>query len=425
MNQPINSIELDVTAEEETSEVFLGRHPILNSKQKTIGYELLFRSKGNDTNMSLDDLSATSGVIVNLLSQFGIDQILDNKLGFLNIAASSLMSDTLELLPPDRIVLEILEDTPINAQIITRCKALKELGFKLSIVDYANRPEHMVLLPHVDYVKIDLSVTSSEKIADLIAIIKKKSSAKIIADKVEEEALFLDCKDLGFDAFQGYFFAKPTVLKGEQAQPDQMCLMRMIGMLLGDADLSELEALFKDSPGLTLGLLKLVNSVGVNGGREPVESIRQAIVMLGQKQMLRWVQLLMYASPSNPAGDTIMLQVANRARLMELMAEKVDSYQDHFSDQAFMVGMLSLADTVINSPMEQILEDIGLSDNLKKAILEQDGTHGHLLKLAKNMEHGNFDSTHYEIQELDITPEELMNIQIECVAWTTELNQTT
>lgn len=150
-----------------------------------------------------------------------------------------------------------------------------------------------------------------------------------------------------------------------------MCLMRMIGMLLGDADLSELEELFKNSPGLTLGLLKLVNSVGVNGGREPVESIRQAIVMLGQKQMLRWVQLLMYASPSSPAGDAIMLQVANRARMMELMAEKVESYQDHFSDQAFMVGMLSLADSVIHSPIEEILNDIGLSDSLKKPFLSK------------------------------------------------------
>lgn len=422
MNQPIIPTT-DIVIEEDTTEVFLGRHPILNSNQKTIGYELLFRSKGHDTNTSLDDLSATSGVIVNLLSQFGIDHILDNKLGFLNIAASSLMSDTIELLPPDRIVLEILEDTPINAQIITRCKALKEMGFKLSIVDYANRPEHIVLLPHVDYVKIDLSETPIDKIPALVALIQKNSSAKIIADKVEEESLFTECKALGFHAFQGYFFAKPTILKGEQPQPDQMCLMRMIGMLLGDADLSELEELFKNSPGLTLGLLKLVNSVGVNGGREPVESIRQAIVMLGQKQMLRWVQLLMYASPSSPAGDAIMLQVANRARMMELMAEKVESYQDHFSDQAFMVGMLSLADSVIHSPIEEILNDIGLSDSLKKAILEQDGTHGQLLKVAKEMEHGNFDATHYEIQELDISPADLMNIQIECIAWTNELNQ--
>jgi EAL and modified HD-GYP domain-containing signal transduction protein len=112
------------TTETKTNEIFLGHQPILNGNQKTIGYELLFRAKGENSNTNLDDLSATSRVIVNLLSQFGIQQILGNKLGFLNIAASSLMSDTIELLPAERMVLEILEDIPINAQIITRCKAL-------------------------------------------------------------------------------------------------------------------------------------------------------------------------------------------------------------------------------------------------------------------------------------------------------------
>lgn len=417
MNQPIvAAIEAD------TSEVFLGRHPILDKKQKTIAYELLFRSKGSDSNDSFDDFSATSSVIVNLLSQFGIEQILDKHLGFLNIAASSLLSETIELLPAERMVLEILEDTPINAQIITRCKSLKEQGFRLSIVDYSNKPEHFVLLPHVDYVKIDLSVTPTEKLPELISMVKKKSKAKIIAEKVETEEQFNECKDLGFDAFQGYFFAKPAVLKGEKPQPDQMSLMRMIGLLLGEADLGELEELFKNSPSLTLGLLRLVNSVGVNGGRDPVESIRQAIVMLGQKQMLRWVQLLLYSAPNNPAADTIMLQVANRARLMELIAQKIDSYQDNFSEQAFMVGMLSLADAVTHTSLDDIVNEIGLSDKLKAAITEEKGTLGGLLKLAKAMEQGDFDETHYKIDELDLSAADLLNIQLECIAWTTQLN---
>lgn len=417
MNQPIIA-----AIEAETSEVFLGRHPILNKKQKTIAYELLFRSKGSDSNDSFDDFSATSSVIVNLLSQFGIEQILDKHLGFLNIAASSLLSETIELLPADRMVLEILEDVPVNAQIITRCKALKELGFKLAIVDYSNKPEHFVLLPYVDYVKIDLSVTPTEKIPELINMVQKKSKAKIVAEKVETEALFDACKDLGFDAFQGYFFAKPAVLKGEKPQPDQMSLMRMIGLLLGEADLTELEELFKNSPSLTLGLLRLVNSVGVNGGRDPVESIRQAIVMLGQKQMLRWVQLLLYSAPNNPAADTIMLQVANRARLMELIANKIDSYQANFSEQAFMVGMLSLADAVTHTSLDDIVKEIGLSDKLKAAITEEKGTLGELLTLAKAMEQGDFDATNHTIDALEISPTDLLNIQLECIAWTTQLN---
>lgn len=105
------------------------------------------------------------------------------------------------------------------------------------------------------------------------------------------------------------------------------------------------------------------------------------------------------------------------------MAEKVESYQDHFSDQAFMVGMLSLADTVIQAPIEEILNEIGLSDSLRNAILNQTGTHGQLLKLAKDMEYGNFDATQYEIKELDISPADLMGIQVECMEWTTQLGK--
>ncbi len=419
MNQPIIS-----STATHPSEVFLGRHPILNKHQKIIGYELLFRAKEEDNNSNINDLSATAGVIVNLLSQFGIDNILQNKLGFLNIAASSLMNETIELLPAKRMVLEILEDVPINAQVITRCKALKELGFKLAMVNYTHRPEHMVLLPYTDYVKIDCSHIQIEALSELISQIRAKSSAKIVAEKVEDEVMFSRFKQLDIDAFQGYFFAKPTILKGSQPQPDQMCLMRMIGMLLGDDDLAELEALFKNSPGLTLSLLKLVNSVGVYGGKEPVESIRHAIVILGQKQMLRWVQLLMYAAPSNPASHPIMLQVANRARLMERIAQHIEVYQANFSDQAFMVGMLSLADAVIQSPLQDILRDIGLSSGIKEAILEESGMHGQLLKLVKDIELGNFDAAQYEMHTLDISAEDLMNIQVECIAWATQLSNT-
>jgi EAL and modified HD-GYP domain-containing signal transduction protein len=163
-----------------------------------------------------------------------------------------------------------------------------------------------VLLPHADYVKIDLSSTSIEQASELVALIRKQSSAKIVAEKVEEVALFLACQKLKFDVYQGYFFAQPTILIGEQAQPDQIYLMRMIGLLLGDANLSELEVVFKNSPGLTLGLLKLVNSVGVNGGNGHVKSIRRAIVILGKKQMLRWVQLFMYATSSSGGSVAIM-----------------------------------------------------------------------------------------------------------------------
>ena len=200
-----------------------------------------------------------------------------------------------------------------------------------------------------------------------------------------------------------------------------MTLMRVMGELLGDVNLGELEKMFKDNPGLTLGLLKLVNSVGIGGGRQKVESIRQAIVVLGQKQLMRWVQLLLYATPDGKVGGTLMLQVANRARLMELVAKKMDNYQPNFSEQAFMVGMLSLADVVMQTPLEEVLNEIGLTDDIKNAVLMHEGLLGELLLLAEEIEKGDFGAAELEIDKLGISVGDLLTIQLETMQWANQI----
>ena len=418
MNQTDNSTTLPNSAE-----IFLGRQPILNSKRQTIAYELLFRALDGASNDDIDDLSATSTVIINTLSQFGLDRVLGKHDGFLNISTSLLLCETIELLPPERIVLEILEDVPINAQILARCQELKYLGFRLALDGFIFRSEYAPLLPLLDFVKIDLTTAPLDKIPAIIAQIRKVTPAKIIAKKVEQETLFLQCQTWGFDAFQGYFYAKPTVIKGKKPQPNHMSLMRMMGLLLSDAELGELEALFKNNPSLTLGLLRLVNSVGVGDGRQKFETIRHAIAMLGQKQLMRWVQLLLYATPDGEANSALMQQVASRARLMELIAKKIDTYQINFSDQAFMVGMLSMADAVMQTPLVDVLSEIGLSEELKNSILNHEGTHGTLLQLAKHIEQGNFEVAEKEIAEIGISADGLLEIQLETMHWSNELGK--
>lgn len=287
-------------SEPATQEVFLGRQPILNRKKKTVAYELLFRSE-NSLDVA-DDMASTAAVIVNMLSQFGLEHAIGKHMAFINVSASLLMSETIELLPPDRVVLEILEDVAIANIIIERCKSLKEMGFNLALDDFIYRSEYAPLLPLLDYIKIDLTITPLEEIAPILTKLKQRTKAAFVAEKVESEAQFNVCEELGFYLFQGFFFAKPTVLQGKKPQPHQMSLMRVMGMLLGDVDIIELETIFKDNPALSIGLLKLVNSVGVNGGRQPINSLRQAIVVLGQKQLLRWAQLLLYASPDGSVG---------------------------------------------------------------------------------------------------------------------------
>ncbi len=419
MNQPI-----PLSAINGATEVFLGRQPILDTKKQIIAYELLFRSKDSLIEAEVeDDLQATSTVIVNTLSQFGLDQVLGTKQGFLNVSASFLLSETVNLLPPDRIVLEILEDVPISPLIVSRCEQLKDMGFKLALDDFDYRAEHDALFPIIDYVKIDLTITPLAKLPEVVRFLRKVTNAKLIAEKVEDPALFEQCQILGFEAFQGFFFAKPTLLKGKKPQPHQTVLMRIMGELLGDVNLGNLEKLFKDNPSLTLSLLKLVNSVGINGGRQTIESIRQAIVVLGQKQLLRWVQLLLYTSPDGKLGGTLMLQVANRARLMELIAKQINSYQPNFSEQAFMAGMLSLADAVMQIPLEEVLQQIRLSEDIEVAVLKHEGILGELLELAIKIENADFKAAEEDIEKLGISASDLLTIQLETMQWANQVTK--
>jgi len=419
MNQPTMS-----PTSPSGSEIFLGRQPILDHKRKTVAFELLFRSEQSLSSADFtDDLAATAAVIVNTLSQFGLENVLGKHDGFMNVSASLLMSETVELLPPDRIVLEILEDVPITASVIARCQALKDKGFRLALDDFSYRTEYDPILPLIDYIKVDLSISPLDKMLPALAQIRRLSNAMLLAEKVETEAEFEACKEMGFNLFQGYFFAKATLLRGKKPQPHQMSLMRIMGLLLGDANVSELEPLFKDNPGLTLGLLRLVNSVGIGGGRQQISSLRQAIVVLGQKQLLRWVQLLLYAAPDGNVGSSLLQQVANRARLMELLAQHIQSIQPNISDQAFMVGMLSLSDAVMQLPLEDVLKQIGLTDALQEAVLQHEGILGQLLRLAELMEAGDFAAADPLIHGLGLSVNDFTSIQLQAMQWTNDLGK--
>ena len=406
------------------SEIFLGRQPILGLDKSTVAYELLFRSKDSllEANIS-DDLLSTSTVIVNMLSQFGLDNVLGNCDAFLNVSASLLMSETIELLPPERIIFEILEDVPISSQLVERCEELKDRGFRLALDDFVYRSEYEPILPLIDYLKVDLDITPVETLPKVIAEIRKYSNAILLAEKVEQESQYLACKDLGFTLFQGFFLAHPVVITGKKPQPNQISLMRIMGMLIGDANVSELEVPFKESPTLTISLLRLVNSVAVSGGRrQEISTLRQAIVVLGQKQLLRWVQLLLYVSPEGNVANSLMQQVSNRARLMELIANQLDNYKAT-GDQAFMVGMLSLVHAVLKTPQEEVLAQIAIPDTLKLAITKREGLLGQLLNLTELIEKYEFEKAAAAIHELGMNTNDFTSIQLQAMQWANELNK--
>jgi len=243
----------------------IGRQPILNRDEQICAYELLFRSPESLQEANVGDASqATASVILSTLSGFGIKRILGNHPGFINLELEMLMSDSLELLPKEMVVLELLESLQVTPALIERCRELKEAGYTLALDDHEFSPLYEELYRIVDIVKVDLFVTPVDSLGP---IIEKYIyyPFKLLAEKVESKEEFLKCLDMGFDYFQGYYFAKPSLIEKKKIDDGGTALLRLMRQLMDDAEISDIERTFRSSPGLTYKLLLLVNSVAFAG----------------------------------------------------------------------------------------------------------------------------------------------------------------
>lgn len=370
-------------------QLFLGRQAILDRDQRLYAYELLFRNGKKNAADVTDDVQATATVIANAFTELSITDALGTCRGFINVDEQFLFSDMLELLPRHAVVLEVLETVPPTAEVVRRCAALKDAGFTLALDDVIQlEPRFADLLALVDIVKVDIQPLSRVELMQLAMKLKPQKKL-LLAEKVDSREQMEQCLKLGFDLFQGYYFAKPTIIAGKKLDHSQLSLMKLMGLLLGDADTSELETAFKPEPGLTVNLLRMTNSVG-SGASTKITSLGHAITVLGRRQLQRWLQLLVFASGRQDGIANPLLQMAaTRGRLMELLAEAMRPNDASFTDQAFMVGIMSLMPALVNLPIRDIVAPLSLASAVHDALCTGDGPLGDLLNLAQASETGD------------------------------------
>ena len=371
-------------------EIFIGRQPILGRSHELFAYELLFRNgRQNDSAEVHDDLLASASVISHAFADLGVEQALGPYKGFINCDASLLLSDLLEALPSDKIVLEVLETVQVTPEIVERCRALKELGYTLALDDFVNfESRFKPLLDLVEIVKVDLMSLDAAGLAATTRELRKWP-LKLLAEKVESRELADSCHGLGYSYFQGYYFAKPTIIAGKKLGHSQLSLMRLLGLVLEDAETTLLESLLKGEPGLTINLMRLTNSAAA-GVRTKVTSIRHAISLLGRRQLQRWLQLLLYTNPSGNQVVSPLLQLAaSRGRLMELLAGKLHPGRGELEDLAFMTGIMSLMPTLMSVSLEEILRGLEFPGVVRQALEARSGELGTLLMLTEVLEVGD------------------------------------
>ncbi|MDR3579146.1 MAG: EAL domain-containing protein [Oryzomonas sp.] len=403
---------------------FLGRQPILDIRQEIVGYELLFRSTEKNYSEYESQDQASMSVISSALANFGLNNVLGDKDGFINVTHDVLFSDMVEVLPPRQTILELLESVELTDVVKDRCRQLKGKNYRIALDDHVYSPEHHDLYRFVDIVKIDLLETNPADLPEIVAALRQ-FPVTLLAERIETMERFQDCLELGFELFQGYFFARPVVLKRKGLEPSRMAMLRLLGNLQGDTDFGKIEEIFRDHPELSYNMLKLVNSVHM-GLREKINSLRHAIMLLGLGKLRRWVQLAIFASADSRGINNPLLEMAAvRGRLLEYLV------MEHYHlprgseqvDSAFMLGILSLVDVLFETPIEGIVRELRLSDEIAAALLNRDGELGALLALAETLEQTNFGEIHHLTETCGIPVATLLAAQLDAFSWRTGIAQ--
>lgn len=407
-------------------EVFLGRQPILDRSKNLVAFELFFRSDEKaEIAVVTNNLSATANVIVNAYGHLGIQNVLDRQRGFINVDPDLIMSDVVSLLPSKHVVLEVKESIEITEEFLQRCNELKQAGYQFALDGVvAVNSEVKQLLPIVSIVKVDISVLDKNALTALVKELKREP-VLLLAEKVETHEQAGYCMELGFQMFQGYFFAKPEVMSGKRADPAKLSLLKLLTLIMGDSDIEEIEREFKHQPGLSYNLLRMVNSVA-GGLPQKVSSIKHSIMILGRKQLQRWIQLLLYTSDQSDdsMANALMQTAAARGKSMELIAAAERPHDKIHQERAFMVGILSLLDVLLGIEMQQIVDKLNISDDMSQALLKRDGRLGQELKLVEANEKGEVAVIQSVLNELGfLSLSDLTNIELEALSWVNRIGE--
>jgi c-di-GMP-related signal transduction protein len=361
--------------------MYVARQPIVDRAGNIAAYELLFRG---DMTRPMDGFHATASVIAKAFADPGFADLLGPYRGFVNVDASFIESDLIELLPPARTVVEVLENTEFTPSILARLRDLKAGGYVIASDDFDGNFESIApALELIDIVKVDLRLTEGSDPADIRRRIPGKS---LLAEKVETREEHQDYLKAGYNLFQGYYFAKPERAGDIRPDPDRIAALRLLTLLGQDASDNVLDAEIKRHPNLGLGLLRLVNAAA-SGLAQPISSMRQALMHLGRRQILRWVQLIVYlgGKGGDPDANPLLQLAVVRARTMELLAQAIG----RSGERAFLVGMVSLFDVATGLSSAEIANRLGLDQEIRGALLERSGEVGALFEIALALEQGD------------------------------------
>lgn len=397
----------------------LARQPIFNRKMQVVAYELLCRSCDlNEYTADGGDM-ASSQVLLHTFTELSIHSVVGHHQAFINFTRTLLLTPP----PFDRrqLVVEVLEGQQVDAQMLHSLRSLREQGYTIALDDFELTDETRDLIPYADIIKLDVLQLSPAQIREHIDYLKP-FGLTLLAEKVETYEMLEYCKDAGFDLFQGYFLARPKVIKGRKITENKQAVLQLLSVLHDpDVPLEQVEQLVARDPMLSYKLLRLVNSAAFALPRT-IESLRQAITLLGLDIIKNWVNLLAMANLGDKPME-LSIAALTRARMCEIIAATMSGKKRQ--DTFFTVGLLSTLDAFMDAPLEILLSNISLSEQLNEALLNHLGDEGKVLDIVEHYERAEWDKIDWDyLNSRNISPDTLSHIYLDALNWVTTTMET-
>ena len=391
---------------------FVARQPILDRSQNVFGYELLFRNGVEDYFNADPELAARSTLDSSLL--YGINMLCDKRRAFVNCTCEVLFKDLITLLPPHQTVAEILETVEPEDRVIAACKRLKAAGYLIALDDFAPNDPRLPLVEFADIIKVDIRATRPEERAGMMRRFGSPA-CKMLAEKLETPHEYRQARDMGFVYFQGYFFCRPEIVIGREVPASRLHYIRLLEMVSRrEMDMRELEKMLKQEASICYRLLRYLNSP-LFGLALEIKSIRHAIAVLGEREMRRWIRLVVTVGAAEQRCSELVLMGLARARFCELLSNQLQSNTD-----LFLLGLLSIMDAILEVSMEVLLEQLPVERETKTALLGQNSSLRPLYQLMLAQESGEWSQSSAFAKQLKLPDEEVASTWWQALRWAQE-----
>lgn len=394
---------------------FVARQPILTREEQVFGYELLFRD-GVENYFRATDPEAASRSTLDTSMLMGLDTLCGGRRAFLNCTREVLLKDYITLLPPQQTVVEVLETVEPDDLVIAACQRLKENGYQIALDDFVLNDPREVLTDYSDIIKVDcMAVTPDQQ----KAMIKRYGpwKCRMLAEKVETREEFIAAKNAGFVYFQGYFFRRPEVMVTHEIPANRLNYIRMLqAVSRPEISPKEIEDVIKTEASICYRLLRYLNSAVFSFSTE-IHSIRHALSLLGEREIRRWVRLVATLGAAQDKSTELVTLALVRARFCELLSPKIK----HGDSDLFLLGLLSLIDTILEVPMATILENIAIDQETKSVLLGGASRLRPLYQLMLAQESGEWEQSKQLAGQLQLSDEEVSDTYWQAVQWSRQV----